>query len=115
MPIWNTEKVIKELSAKCPHVTKIINDGQGGDYDTDNIVIKVKGTKDSLFICGFTPNIQCTTPDNAEVEIVAVTDGLDSRGGLNSNNENLALTFVQVRSYFEKKGFTTANTIDEYF
>lgn len=115
MPIWNTEKIIKDLTAKFPDIKKINNNGQGGDYDTDTLVIKVNGTRDSLFVCGFTPDVHCDDPSNADVEIVAITDGLDSRGGLNSNSENLAKVFVQVRKYFETKKFETANSIDEYF
>jgi hypothetical protein len=115
MPTWNTEKIISDLNKKITNIEKIINSGQGGDYDTDNLIIKVKGSKDVLYICGFTPQVYCTTPENAEVEIIQITDGLDSRGGLNSNNENLAVAFVQIRKYFEKKGFSTANTIKEYF
>lgn len=115
MPIWNTEKIIKELTEKIPEISKIVNNGQGGDYDTDNLYIKIKGSRDTLYVRGFTPQVRCTTPNNAQVEIIEITDGLDSRGGLNSNNENFAKLFVQVRKYFERKNFETANSIDEYF
>jgi hypothetical protein len=115
MPNWNTEKIISELTKKISNIEKIRNMGQGGDYDTDNLSVKIKGSKDVLYLCGFTPKVRCTTPENAEVEIIQITDGLDSRGGLNSNNENLAVAFVQIRKFFEKKGFSTANTIKEYF
>jgi hypothetical protein len=115
MPTWNTEKIIEDLKATVPNIKKIENTGQGGDYDTDNLVISFTNTKDKLWVYGFNVEKTCTKPENCKVEYAVVTDGMDSRGGLNSSNYNLALGFINIRQYFINKKFDVVNTIDDYF
>src|SRR5579875_2413732 len=99
MPNWNTEKIIKDLSELLPNSKKIQDLGQGGDYDTDNIFIKFNGTKDGLYLCGFTPQVRCENPGNAEIDYVEVTDGVDSQGGLKTDNNEIGQAFLQVKKY----------------
>jgi hypothetical protein len=114
MPNWNTEKIMKDLSDLMPNAKDIQNLGQGGDYDTDNIFIKFHGTKDGLYLCGFNPETLCTTPENAEVDYVEVTDGKDSQGGLNSDNNDVAQAFLEVKKYLRSKKFIVVNTIQDF-
>jgi len=114
MPAWNTQKIITDLEQVIPNVKSIKAIGQSGDYDTDSIVIQFNGTKDNLFLCGFTPNIQCTTPDNADVDYVELTDGLDIQGGLKTNDEKISQAFVATKKYLRSKKFVVANTIKDF-
>ena len=114
MPNWNTEKIMEDLKEIIPNFKEIKNLGQSNDYDTDNIVITFKTTKDSLYLCGFTPQVRCTNPDNTEVDYVEVTDDLDNQGGLNSQNEQMEEAFVLVKKYLRSKKFVVANKMDDF-
>jgi hypothetical protein len=116
MPNWNTEKIMKDLKEIIPNFKEIKNLGQSNDYDTDNIVITFNTTKDSLYLCGFTPKVRCDNPDNAEVDYVEVTDDLDNdEGGLNSKNEQIAQAFLLAKQYLRSKKFVVANKMDDFF
>ncbi len=117
MTQWNTPKIIASLE-KLKGVKKVNNLGQGGDVDTDNLEIVVEGSKDSLFICGFVhsqPDGCIDTPDNADVDAVELTDGKDSRGGLNSHNKHTAAVYAEIHTWLCKKKFDVVTTIKDYF
>ncbi len=111
---WNTDKIIKDLD-KMPLVSSILRDC-GGDYDTDNLVIFVKGTKERLFVLGFNDDdFGIHNPSDADVSMIELTDGEDSRGGLNSSEPNTAQAFIAVRQYFIDQDATVVNCMKEYF
>jgi hypothetical protein len=115
MPHWNTETIIADLK-KIPGVKNVESQGQGGSYDTDNLLIDIKGSGDNLFICGFDPDSDDgIQPDNVEVPFVELTDGLDSRGGLQSHNKKTSLLYLKVREYFHNRDFEVVNSIKAYF
>ncbi len=114
MPAWNTQQIIEDLEQVIPNVKNIKAIGQSGDYDTNSIVIQFDGTKDNLFLCGFTPQIKCTTPDNAEVDYVELTDGLDDQGGLKTDDEKVSQAFLAAKKYLRSKKFVVANTIKDF-
>lgn len=114
MANWKTEKILKDLAQVVPAFKAIKTLGQSNDYDTDNIVIEFHGTKDCLYLCGFTPKVPCNNPDNTEVDYVEVTDDLDPQGGLNSQNEQIGQAFVLVKKYFRNEKFIVVNQMDDF-
>lgn len=115
MSHWNTEKIINDLKATLKNIKSIENQGQGGDVDTENIYISFKNTKDCLYICGFDDENDIVEPSNTEVPMVEITDGLDSRGGLNSKDKKFAVHYINARQYFIDEGFDVVDTIKAYF
>ena len=115
MSNWNTEKIINDLKSALKNIKTIDNQGQGGDVDTENIYISFKNTNDCLFICGFDDENDIVDPSNSEVPMVEVTDGLDSRGGLNSKDKKFAAHYIIARQYFIDEGFEVVDSIKAYF
>lgn len=115
MAHWNTDQITSDLQALFPKA-KITNQGQGGDVDTDNLHIKLKGSTDGLFICGFDDEVEDTLANtDVDVPYIEITDGLDSRGGLNSSDQKVAEAFIVARQYFIKKGFHVVPTHKAFF
>jgi hypothetical protein len=116
MPRWNTAKILDDLK-KIPGVVSVTNRGPGGDCDSDNLEIKVSGTTDQLFVCAFTTDYRADQREGADDDfpMVEVSDGKDSRGGLNSANEALGIVYVKVRIYFLKKKFDVVPSLSAYF
>lgn len=112
---WNSEQITKDLG-EMPFISTILNGGSGGDVDTDNLVLFIEGTKDRLFVAGFTEEYGgITNPSDTDVPMVELTDGEDSRGGLNSCEPNTAQAFITVRQYFIDQDATVVNCMRDYF
>lgn len=113
---WHSATIVSDL-LKIKNVTKIVNQGQGGDIDSDNLVIYVRGCEDKLFVNGFnTPDEDdIETPGSCGVEMVELSDGLDSRGGLNTTDGTVAMVYMRVRQYFIDKGAIVVPTHKEYW
>lgn len=84
----------------------------GGDYDSENIIVSFKGN--SLFVCGFNDS-KSSDEANSEYEYVEITDGNDSRGGLNVHEGHIVPAYHSLVLYFQKKGAQVVNTIKNYF
>lgn len=113
--LWNTDAIIKLLSNKKIQITKT---EAGGDYDSSNLIISPKGATDDddhLYVCGFITEGNRPDPDNYEIEHVEVTDGKDSRGGLNSSDEQLAHVYADVCTKLRKAGFDVVPCLKNYF
>jgi len=112
---WKTSEVIDELS-KISKVKKVASTQPGGDYDTTEVIVHVVGCSDRLYVSGFYSTEECIpNPDDSTVEWVEISDGLDSRGGLNSTNDNLAEVYIKIRQYFAKRGASIINHYSEIF
>lgn len=111
---WNTAKIAAELHS-IRGVSGIRNIGQGGDVDTENLVITIKGTSDELFVCGFSVDNDIIAPGDTDVEMIELSDGLDSRGGLTSSHPKTAEAYIRVRQYFLDRGFKVVPTHKAYF
>ena len=111
---WNTKNVVADLS-KLATVGKVMVSTSGGDYDTENLRIFPKAGGDPMYVCGFNTGKEQTTPDNVEVEFVELTDGFDSRGGLNSDNPNTGKLWLDLRTYFRSQGAKVVPQMRDYF
>ena len=109
---WNTEEIVKLLT----HPDwKISTTEPGGDVDTTNLIVDTGN--DRLFICGFSTgdyNVS-ETPYNAEIEMIEVSDGRDSRGGLNSSDEATCIAYGIICSRLRKAGFSVVPRLKDYF
>jgi len=122
MKRWKTSEVKdlieKELAAQSfKKWMKIVVQDPGGDYDSEGI--QVQWGNEHLGICGF----HCTlthydpgrSPDDMDIEMVEVTDGHDSRGGLNSSDPDVCLGYGVITGALRRAGFSVCPKMDDYF
>lgn len=117
MAHWNSERILKDLEGIIP-VLSVVNQGPGGDYDTDVLIVTLGGIEEKLFVRGFDPDTFCGMEPNRSdmnVSYVELTDGLDSRGGLKGTDYRLARAYIDVRQYLLNRGFEVVDTMDSYF
>jgi hypothetical protein len=96
---------------------KITVNESGGDHDSDGILVKWEN--DSLYICGF----HCTktsydpgnTPEDMEIEMIEVSDGKDSRGGLNSADPDVCKGYGVICGALRLAGFSVCPCMKDYF
>lgn len=123
MPLWKTRELANAL-ATATGMTATITP-PGGDYDTEVIIIRprsaeqtrdpVTGTVHSLFVSGFDPDRVMRNPSTAEVEMVELTDGRDSRGGLNSDDPKIIQAYADVFKVLKAHGFDVVPRMQNYF
>lgn len=113
---WNTRNVAADLE-KIPLVMAVHVQEPGGDVDTDKIIVEVQGCENLLFVCGFNPEEDPANQSDCDVPMIELNDGQDSRMGLYSNEENLALAYVRVREYFRNQDseVDVVGSMDDYF
>jgi len=114
MAQWNTKQIAKDLKL-IPGVEKVKIYPPGGDVDTDNIIVKIKGADDSLFVSGFDDEDDPANPSDVDVPFIELTDGLSSDGGLNSTDKKVARVYIEIRQYFLNRAFYVVNTHKAYF
>jgi len=91
---------------------------QGGDVDTTNLSLTAKGAKKDtrLHIRGFvTDGKYITTPDDCGIEMVEVSDGQESRGGLNTACLKTGIMYATVCSTLRQMGYEVVPSLDAYF
>jgi len=121
---WKTPDMIAALQAACPGRV-IHNNGPGGDFDTDTLLVEVHNHKthiDGIYVTGFHPETPCETPaDYSDAEITHVTlgDGRDSSGGLTSDDPDMADVYCSLRkalaALLKGTGVSVHNHYDEFF
>lgn len=106
---WKTAELVKAFKA-LPGIKKVEAGSPGGDYDTTNIYV------DGVHVSGY-PSTEdcCTTPDDAQCQWIEITDGGDSRGGLNSKNPKVVNAYCELRKFFSGKDVQIINHYDEIF
>lgn len=114
---WNTDK-IKAYLQTLDCIDGVLNNGPGGDVDTDNLLAKVRGTDTYIYVCGF--NVECdannvyiTDPTDCDVEMVQVTD--QSGVGLQSNDFTVAQAYIEVRQHFVDADAPVIGRLKDYF
>ena len=116
---WKTSE-IKKLLGDDRWVIQILE--PGGDCDTEVLYLRANDREDkhtALWICGFTPQKMLyelpgkNSPEDAEVEMVEVTDGQDSAGGLNTSCEETGVMYGIVCSRLRKAGFQVVPSLKE--
>lgn len=117
MPTWNSDRIIKDLGTLIGNgVKEIVNDGPGGDVDTDNIRFIVdRRNREWLIAVGFDQDREIKNPSKVKVPYVELSDGQDSQGGLNSDDPRMAQAYVKIRAYFRDQGFQVVNAMDDFF
>jgi len=117
---WNTKQIARDIRTLSILITNVEIDTPGGDVDTDNLIVEIVGSDDQLYIAGFSTepdfcDIDYENKSDVDVELIELTDGMDSRGGLNSSNNNTAQAYIAVRQYFVDKNADVVNTMKDYF
>lgn len=111
---WNTEEIALMVE-QLPHYGHHRVDGQGGDVDTENIIVFPNNGGQQLYLRGFALEQQITRPDDWDVDMVELQDGEDSRGGLNVDDPDTVALYAEIRRELRKKGFDVVPTLDAYF
>jgi len=109
---WNTDKIIELLEDERWRITTI---SPGGDFDTTGLVLIVK-SGGRLYIHGFiTGDEPIRDYNDIDVEMVEISDGLYSDGGLNSNIPEVIEMYYEVCKRLKVKGFNVVNSMKGYF
>lgn len=113
---WDTNQLLFEL-AQLPGVKSVVSSDPGGDYDTCRLIVSVKGVRDyNFFISGYASTEETIpNPVVADVRWVEITDGEDSRGGLNSTNKKVIRVYGELVEFFATRGAEIINHYDEIF
>ena len=118
MKRWNTDKIIELLKDDRWTISTM---SPGGDWDTRNLSLasSLPGDGDRLFILGFVfgdaETFDVEQWDDVDIEMIEVTDGNDSRGGLNSNEPEVIEMYHEVCKRLRLEGFEVVNKMDDYF
>lgn len=109
---WNSDKIIAFIQTlDC--IEDVLNDGPGGDVDTDNLCAKVRGTGEYIYVCGFNVDNDIPDPYECDVEMVEITD--QSGDGLQSNDFTIAQAYIAIRQYFVGQDVPVVNRLKDYF
>lgn len=112
---WITNDMVKLLSG-IQGISSVEVHPQGGDVDTSNLILNIKnGQGEQLFICGFNIDDYITTPDDVEIEMIEVSDGLDGRGGLSSDIDEVCVAYGRVTGALRRAGFQVVECLKDYF
>lgn len=89
----------------------------GGDYDTVSCNFSLPSSSDVLFAYAFrTDGIANPDKDNCLAEFIVLSDSsADSRGGIQTINEDLAIFATQFRIALKKLGWSVVDSMDDYF
>jgi hypothetical protein len=115
MKRWNTKEVVDLLQ---DDKYEMYTEAPGGDVDTSVVIVHPKDCNEfeNLFIRGFiTGDDAIEDWDDVDVEMVELSDGQDSIGGLNSRDPLLIQAYADVRIKLSGVGFTIVDNMDEYF
>lgn len=119
---WKTDKIVEDLKL-IPGIHLVLSDRPGGDYDSDRVIATITPAAPgvdpySIYVSGYEEDtsVEPTEPSNdKEVYYIVVSDGGDSRGGCNSDEEEHILPYHAIRRYFSKQGATVIDSEDEIF
>lgn len=117
---WITAHLSGVISDACSVASvEVVTGPSGGDHDTGSITAKVEGYDRQIRIAGFLIEEPMKDVANSPVDMIVVTDGLDSSGGLVSNDSEMVLTYGEIRKVLSGllAGTSTfiANTEEGYF
>jgi hypothetical protein len=108
---WQTDRIAEKLEkAGCT----VKSTGQGGDVDSDNLRVSC-GNGEYIYARGFVVKGSITSPADCEVDMVEVSDGQDSSGGLNSTRKKTFDTYSTVVRVLDRMGFKLVKSLDDYF
>lgn len=114
---WVTADIVTAIK-QLPGIRDVTVQDPGGDVDTEGLYIEVDGTETCFWVCGFDPETDVypgRNPSLCDVPMAELTDGCDSRGGLNSDDEAAALAYVRIRKYLTRRGLEVVRSLKEYF
>ena len=111
MKHWKTPEIMEKLIS-IPGAS-ILKSPCGGDVDTSEVIVKRKGY--AVHVAGFVTQGDIVDPDDADVEMVEITDGKDSRGGCNVTTADGMKLYSEVKIIITEAGFLTVDSMDEYF
>jgi len=117
MARWITGE-IREMLEKAvgDRLRGVVVVGPGGDHDTEVVILDF-GREGRLWVRGFDPDqvLWDNSPGDVKVELVEVSDGRDSRGGLNSEGEDICVGYGLATAALRRAGFSVVASMDGYF
>ena len=68
-----------------------------------------------LYLVGFLTTSDVFNPDDTYIEMIELSDGQDSQGGLNTDDPPTAQLYLQVRKLLRDAGHIVVNSMNDYF
>jgi len=118
MTRWKTDEVVEQLrnALRGVHIQKC---EPGGDVDVENIIVTMMegDSGDQLFIAGFkTDGYYGDNRSDVDVEMVELTCGKDSRGGLRGVFEPETIrAYAEAMIALQGMGFEVVPRLKDYF
>lgn len=118
---FKSADIVAAIASAVAGCTTSVSEFAGGDYDTVAIHVSVPGCRNSVSITGYNagPDGRTTIParDNVDVDFIELRDSAaDSRGGIQTDNQQLAMAAAQIKVLLKRLGFQwVGNHYDEYF
>lgn len=113
---WKT-KDVKALLLTLPGVKSVATTEAGGDVDTERLIVQPLDNGDRLWVFGFITldSGEISSPADTMIEMVEVSDGLDSSGGLNSSHSTTCAVYGAIVAALRQAGFSVVPKLDAYF
>lgn len=110
---WNTDEMIRLLS----QFGKVTPCEQWSEITSRNIVVEAEGAAkhNQIYVTGFITGDTELNGNDCEIEMIEVSDGQDSRGGLNTDDEPTCVLYAKIVSALRKKGFSVVPQMKNYF
>ena len=115
MTRWKTADIIADIKARIPDA-ECENIGAGGDVDADNIMVTLP-SGGQFWMGGFrTEGYYGDQRDDVDVELVELTCGKDSRGGLHGvTNPEMCEVYGVLNGLLASLGFSVVDCMKDYF
>jgi len=114
---WNQQKIVAALSA-VPGAGRVeATTYPWGDYTTNAIVVHTPDGKHRIHALGFNDDFVIDREDAEDTDVVMVelSDGTDSRGGLQSTDPQVIRLFGELRIALVGMGATVVDQMKDYF
>ena len=121
---WNTAAMVKLLSDSRWDIEVM---EPGGDVDTEGLLLRAQGAGKAehlegepderifLTISGFKVEGDVTEAGDAEIDMVEVSDGMTSDGGLNTSDPATCRMYAEVVILLRGASFEVVPSMDAYF
>lgn len=117
MPTFNVQK-IADLIKELPNVDSTKIGMFGGDFDTNEILVQPCNDGPLLHISAYRFEDCLSESEIDELEDpqgVTITDGLSSRGGLNTPHIQTGYAFAEIKNLLMGLGFRVFNHYEEFY
>lgn len=115
---WNTDNIISLVKSVRPDVEYEVYE-KGGDYDTKTVSFYFDEDDKyvhRVLVKGFSiGGLIYNGDDTDNVDMVEVQDGLDSRGGIHTDNPEVIQLYADILKVLRGNDYEVVDSMDRYF